>query len=729
MSVLRLFHKLRKMSPHEIRTRIAEKIRAKRERSWYQKGLIKNSVPTANLKANSLRLVPGATATQLRQLQEDYPQETQRLKESAIERAERILAGQWQFLGYPIDVSETINWHADPRTDYVFPQIFYADMSLYNLSGGVDVKYVWELGRHQFLVELARGWRFSGEERYAERARELTLDWIAENRLYEGVHWTSALEFSMRAISWIWTIATLNDWSGWQAEDMTVITASLRDHAAQIEHHLSYYSSPYNHLVGEAAGLYLIGCVLEGTDDAERWRRLGRRVLQEHGPRQFYADGFCVEQATGYHYYTLGFMALAIAAARNHDEPLEELEASVHRAFQAGLAFRQPGGRWPAIGDVDSARSIPVHHDDFWSFDSLSLLGAAMFQDSGLIPAEERFSEEAYWLLGTEAVTYLKQQKSTVKTTAHVLPDAGYATASSAHDWICLDGGPLGDGLHADATPSTAHGHADALQLLYHHGGRDILIDPGMPFYFGEDDWVGQFRSPAAHNTIEIDGVEMARRAGRLAWSHVAPRPTLDVKFTDEVWLARGSAEWAPGTKVERNILAIPERGVWIADCMTSDRPRATHWYWQLPDEEAVDPRIWTNADGCETEIVSAEEGNPTGWFAPGYGVHHRGKWVHVELPSAEKVMLVSFFGDHPAPVEVETGGERICCSTDETTGGLSLKDDVDASASCDIIWRVELDGELQIYTAGATDGAGTALEGTGAWPVMKQIQSLSSVS
>ena len=53
----------------------------------------------------------------------------------------------------------------------------------------------------------------------------------------------------------------------------------------------------------------------------------------------------------------------------------------LHKAYRAGMAFRPPNGRWPAIGDVDSARSIPVHHDDFWKFDSLCSVGAVLFDD------------------------------------------------------------------------------------------------------------------------------------------------------------------------------------------------------------------------------------------------------------------------------------------------------------------------------------------------------------
>ena len=48
-----------------------------------------------------------------------------------------------------------------------------------------------------------------------------------------------------------------------------------------------------------------------------------------------------------------------------------------------------------------------------------------------------------------------------------VLKDAGYAIAQKEGDWLLFDAGPIAAGLHSDATPSAAHGHADTLQVLY----------------------------------------------------------------------------------------------------------------------------------------------------------------------------------------------------------------------------------------------------------------------
>ncbi|HIP96579.1 MAG TPA: hypothetical protein EYH32_05115, partial [Anaerolineae bacterium] len=255
--------KLLKMSPHELGWRISCAVRRRRERRLWpdrvqppgQKAL----AHTSWLCQDAVALLQGVKRDQLPHLKQYWPPFDDAIRQRSRARAQAALSGSWPLLGFPVDLAGTVDWHRDPRTGYRWPRTFYADVPLGGLPDGVDVKYVWELARHQYAVELARAWLFGHGQQYASRARELILDWIDQNPLYEGVHWTSALEVAMRAISWIWTLATLADWDGWQDADLQRIAASLADHATYLEHHLSLYSSPYNHLIGEATALYLIG--------------------------------------------------------------------------------------------------------------------------------------------------------------------------------------------------------------------------------------------------------------------------------------------------------------------------------------------------------------------------------------------------------------------------------------------------------------------------------------
>ncbi|MFH1922687.1 MAG: alginate lyase family protein [Planctomycetota bacterium] len=747
--------KLRKMSPEEILGRVGQVFGRRRDRRAYCRGH-RNGAPRSTARFDAQRLteaaralVPGTSRDALETLRRQFPNLFEAMASHAAETAEAVLAGSWKMLGHPFDLRAEIDWHADPRSEHRWPSVFYADVPLAG-DGQVDFKYVWELGRQQYLVELARGWQFTGNERFAARAREIMLDWIEHNPLYEGIHWTSALEVAVRAISWLWTLASLSEWAGWQAGELNRVAASLADHATYLENHFSFHSSPYNHLIGEATGLYLIGVALETLDESARWRRTGRRVLSEHGPRQFYADGFCVEQATGYHYFTLGFLTLAIAAARKEGKPLADLEPVVRRAYGAGNAFRQPDGRWPAIGDVDSARSIPVLHEDFWDFNSLSSLAAALFEAPEFKLPSTGPGEELYWVLGCEGVTSWQRLDENRSSTVAVLEDSGYAVAGRGGDWLLFDAGPIADGLHPDRTPSTAHGHADALQVLFFTGGKPALVDPGMPSYSGPEAWVAHFRGPGAHNTIEIEGAPMARTGGKLAWTHVAPRPRLDANLSDDAWLARARAEWAPGVVVERHLLALPGRGLWIADWIETDKPRRIRWTWQLPtgtlhhlraesstqclvEGDGLVLATWSDSTPVQARIETANHKSPIAWNAPGYGDLSIGQRVCHEAQAENRLLVATYIGPSPIPVEMTVRGNRLVCAVGDAFG--SLGHDMSHNGKivvADIIWRVWTEDGLSTYAGGlptrSTDPGRDCLRGTGGWPAVHVPPTIAAV-
>ena len=75
----------------------------------------------------------------------------------------------------------------------------------------IDVKYVWELNRHQFLPYLGFAYFITKDEKYAIEFKKLILDWIEKNPFLYGINWVSGLEISIRLISWIFTLFFFGD--------------------------------------------------------------------------------------------------------------------------------------------------------------------------------------------------------------------------------------------------------------------------------------------------------------------------------------------------------------------------------------------------------------------------------------------------------------------------------------------------------------------------------------
>ncbi|GEM_PF-2005320 len=606
--------KLGRLTVAEARARLDERVRTVRER-------FRPPAPTtrADLQGSRQRLaelIPGAHAGEVCSIERLCPRLHTVISERVRSRVRQLEQGELLLLWRPVKVDWDIDWHRDPLDpDFRWPaERFYADIDYAN-PAYPDFKYIWELNRHQFFVDLAADWLLHGRGESTKRLRHYVLAWIDQNPVYYGINWTSALEVAVRATSWLWSLAITSEWTGWKQADLRRILASLVDHGRYLVDHLSLYSSPYNHLIGELTALYLLGQVFRGVPEARRWRARARHYLKLYAPRQFGDDGFTVEQATGYHFFTTGFLTLAyIAADRFGDGELVELLGPLlRRAYRAAAAFAGPDGYWPAIGDVDLARSIPVVDPDpakFWDFRSLCNLGATLLNDPEVGFREVPVGEEAFWLLGADAERRFRaicacdgcaenSRPSPLRAvrlmglppvlrTEHPygptgerrdLRRVGYAHYTGR---FLLDCAPIAGGLYNDDTSSSAHGHLDLLQVVVWLDGRPVVVDAGMASYRCDDPLFRYQRSEDGHNTLRLEGCSLAEYAGGLDWRRViAPELLqLDVKFAEDVGVAVATIRWPQLGRVRRTVFSARADEVWVVDELLLRERRRVEWFW-----------------------------------------------------------------------------------------------------------------------------------------------------
>ncbi|QEF99618.1 Heparinase II/III-like protein [Stieleria maiorica] len=681
------------MGPAEVGGRVLSELQVKKLHWAARQNGSSNrefAVPVETAIQRCIDLVPGSGQSELARLRTQYPQYFQSLQKKSESIGGRIASGSYSLLGKPFSADPKICWNTDPTTGHTWSDDFFKQVAYHKSPGHVDFKNIWELGRQQYAVELSRSWLLNGNRQHGELARDMVLSWIFHNPFCRGIHWTSGLEVAMRAISWIWTLANLRDFPFWATQQRERVISSLGQHAYYLENHFSFYSSPYNHVIGEASGLCLIACVLRESKHANRWKRRAIQVLKDFAPRQFYADGFCVEQAMGYHYYTLGFLVLAESAMRIDNGAGLGMDDLMVQAFRTGVAFRQSDGSWPAIGDVDSAQSIPVARDEYWDFSPMHQLAAVLFEDP-LIAVESDagtqeedgfgLGDELYWLTGCNGLRRRTELSARPTNPISVFPDAGYFVAGNGSDHVVFDAGPISHGLHRDSTPSAAHGHADTLQLLYQFDGKPVLIDSGMPNYAGNPQRAAHFRSPQAHNTVSLSDAELVRSRGVLDWSNEVQTPTLRHSGDSDRWIAFGEIQW-PDCRIARHILAIPGRGLWVADLLHSEHPRTATWHWQFPPGSdltmlASEPAIHVRGTPRSVravgsvplstgELCDGDENKQRGWTSPGYGVIERGCTLTYQAHVESAAVVLTHFGDCAENVGFDVDGCRVQFSATE---------------------------------------------------------------
>ncbi len=538
------------------------------------------------------------------------------------------------------------DWHRDPGGAVAWPMTFYADLDIFSGDRGYgDVRVLWERNRHVELVQLAKAAFLTGDRRYGARAIAEWQDWLAANPYARGVHWTSALEVAMRAWSWLWAVALLEATEPLSPRERRGLRAGLYEHGVYLERHLSVYFSPNNHLVGEALALFALGLLLSDLPGAARWRRRGWAILEREAGRQYHADGGSAEQATWYHYFTLGLLAQGVLLAeRNGIAVAPETRRSLVRAFEFGMHLTRPDGRTPMIGDHDGGVACPAAERTGWDLRAYLALGAAWLGRADLRFVAGEYSELAFWLLGTEGwARFEALEPRPPGSLCAVFPDSGYVVARSGWDdradFTCFDCGPLGQGEFEPGLPRSAHGHADALALEVSVAGRPVLVDPGIHSYNVDPELLRYFRTTESHNTLTVDRRPQSEFAGRLRWGRAA-RAWLDRFAAGEgCAYAEGSHDgYAQGPRPVRHRRAVlyePGVGWVVRDRLEGEGEHEIEAHFSFAEDVAVElagPDLVARAGDAslrirligpapaEPRLAFGDPGGPLGWIGSSYG-------------------------------------------------------------------------------------------------------------
>jgi len=465
----------------------------------------------------------------------------------AIKAADAVCNHEFSFLGIDIKYDEEIPWTADPVSQKQWPEVFYDDVDIFGGDiGNGDVKHVWEVNRHQYFINLGKAYWLTGNEKYAEEFLKLIKSWIYFNPYKVGVNWASTLELAYRSISWIWTYYFCLDSKHLDEQTNLEILKSLYQHGKYMEKHLSFYHSPYNHLIGEATALFLIGAVFPEFKATKKWKEKGWKALGSEIENQFYSDGGSVEQATFYHHATLGFYLLAALLKKINGEKVSpKIWETIEKATEFSMYMISPDGKVPMIGDTDDARPIRIDNPPHWDFRAFLSIGAVLFNRGDMKKLSGVCAEDSLWLFGTEGFKrYQALEETAPLETSKAFHSSGYYIMRSNWEknanYLCFDCGEQAAGLHKDATLSAAHGHADFLAFEVCGFGKPILIDPGFYTYNGEQEWVDYFRQTRAHNTIVVDGENQSKHHGNMIWSNVA-------KVHCEKWISTDAFDYVSG--------------------------------------------------------------------------------------------------------------------------------------------------------------------------------------
>ncbi len=174
--------------------------------------------------------------------------------------------------------------------------------------------------------------------------------------------------------------------------------------------------------------------------------------------------------------------------------------------------YTRPDGTAPIIGDADNGRVLRLMsweetEREYYDHRHLLALGAILFNRPELGQAVGKCWEEAFWILGTDAVSYWRDFRN-ITNNAHVsraFSSSGVYILRKDEFYSLMDAGGNGRRGVGD------HSHNDCLSVEIYSYGLPFLVDPGSYVYTADFYARNLFRSTAYHNTIQIDGQEINR--------------------------------------------------------------------------------------------------------------------------------------------------------------------------------------------------------------------------
>jgi hypothetical protein len=501
-----ILNRLRCMTPQEVLFRAARALRARAERF--------GSARAARVPAPDLAAAPRAWI--------GTPPDAHAARYLAA--AERIRNGELDIFALRgVNLGQPPRWNRDPKTGIQAPLAYGKTLDYRDPDLVGDIKYLWEPNRHLHFVTLAQAYALSGQAKYFEELAEQLDSWLIACPNGLGPNWSSALEAAIRLINWsiAWQLTPRAFENRRYAELRARWLRSVYQHAEFVSGWLSLHSSANNHLIGEAAGLYIAGLAWPHWPRARAWVDTGKRILEREALAQNAPDGVNREQAVSYQRFVLDFLIFCLLAGRANGQPFSSGYAERIEAMLDYLAaIMDAGANVPQFGDADDGYMARLSQEQgFCAYRSLLATGALLFQRGDFKLKAGALDDKTRALLGADAdAQYLGlDAKKTRLPPRQAFPDGGYYILGCEFDTpheirLVADAGPLGYRSIA------AHGHADALSFTLSVAGQEFLIDPGTYAYHTQGAWREYFRGTSAHNTVRIDGEDQSVQGGNFLW-------------------------------------------------------------------------------------------------------------------------------------------------------------------------------------------------------------------
>lgn len=432
-----------------------------------------------------------------------------------------------------------INWQLDLASNYEYQidKVFYLQFK--NRPKNSDIKNCWEIGRLQFLPQIALASLNSqiSSELILEFKNQC-LDFIAFNPVGMGVQWACTMDVGIRVSNMLiaYDIISKADRNGIIDTNFTeIFIDSIYQHGKFIFNHLEQKEGAAgNHYLFNLIGLLFVTNYLSENDELKKWRLFAEVELQKEFIKQFFVDGGNFEGSTTYHCLSTEAIIYSTALMlRSKTELSHDYICLLSKVYGFTKSVLKPSGEIPQFGDSDGGRLFKFSNEDnnllnyfslietysalFGNIDSTKIKspGSIIIKDianNHNLPYEEKeikpkvsdfsFQEKNLKYTNTFKISFSdKIDINNLKLFA--FQEFGLFVLKNADFYLAISAISNSKMHH-----SWGHVHNDKLSFELQVKGVDIVRDPGSYIYTSNPEQRNLFRSTKAHHSILIEGVE-----------------------------------------------------------------------------------------------------------------------------------------------------------------------------------------------------------------------------
>jgi hypothetical protein len=494
-----------------------------------------------------------------------------------IKKADEIVKGVYTYFHFhKHHIGNPPNWFLNPFNGKAVnsPSIHWTLINDFNLAVG-DIKTIWEPSRFDWLTDLARAYRLTGDGQYLDQINLLLNSWSVSNPLNIGPNWKCGQEASFRVMKLITTAQLLN-----QFERPTMqLTKLVHQHLERIYPNINYaIAQDNNHATSEASALYIGSTWLLkygniSSSDFSRlnkWKINGRKILEERVMKLVGTDGSFSQQSVNYHRVVMDTMSWVISTMKELGE--NDFDSQVSARLEAlGLWLYQfvqnDSGAVPNMGANDGAMIENLHNCDYRDFRPSLQLYFSLINGHFIFPQGD-YDEPAFWRLG---YSYNQIERKNVDKPNALLLDKQYAILRNKDIdiYIKVPNGefrPMNNPFHLD--------------LWYN--GKNIVIGSGS-YSYNAGIKTKQYKSIASSNTIQFGNSEPMPMLTNFLNGEWIKAGQLDLNESkDGVITFTGLYEDYRKNRHTRTVVLNGKKVEVIDKVVTSSNVKA-HWHFDVP--------------------------------------------------------------------------------------------------------------------------------------------------